>query len=91
MKFIMSLVGMAAAMVAIAGLHTASARDGERSRDRVIHQSRSTDGKRPLGGKTVGAGRSVPANGPFYDPSIHQSAGGRDSRGTPKYCPNGNC
>lgn len=32
-------------------------------------------------GATTGAGPS----GPFYDNSIHQSAGGRDSRGTPKY------
>jgi hypothetical protein len=40
---------------------------------------------------TVGAGTSVPPSGPFYDNSIHQSAGGRDSRGTPKYCPGGRC
>jgi hypothetical protein len=31
---------------------------------------------------TTGAGSS---SGPFYDNSIHQSAGDRDSRGTPKY------
>ena len=30
---------------------------------------------------TTGAGPS----GPFYDNSIHQSTGDRDSRGTPKY------
>ena len=31
-------------------------------------------------------GRPVPPQGPFYDNSIHQSVGGRDSRGYPKYC-----
>lgn len=31
-------------------------------------------------------GRPVPPQGPFYDNSIHQSAGDRDSRGFPKYC-----
>jgi len=40
---------------------------------------------------TVGAGRAVPVSGPFYSNSIHQSAGDRDSRGTPKYCPGGRC
>ncbi len=34
------------------------------------------------GRSTTGAG---PSSGPFYDNSIHQSAGDRDARGTPKY------
>jgi hypothetical protein len=45
--------------------------------------------KRPR--STVGAGPSASPSGPFYDDSIHQSAGDRDSRGTPKYCPGGRC
>jgi len=39
---------------------------------------------------TDGAGRA-PAAGPFYSNAIHQSAGDRDSRGTPKYCSGGRC
>jgi len=40
---------------------------------------------------TVGAGRNVPASGPFYSNTIHQSVGDRDSRGFPKYCTGGKC
>jgi len=40
---------------------------------------------------TARTGRTVPASGPFYSNTIHQSAGDRDSRGTPKYCPGGKC
>lgn len=40
---------------------------------------------------TARTGRTVPASGPFYSNTIHQSAGDRDSRGTPKYCPGGIC
>ena len=37
------------------------------------------------GRSTTGSGSSFDRSGPLYDDSIHQSAGDRDSRGTPKY------
>lgn len=51
-----------------------SGRSSYRSSRHVVHRhSRST----------VGAGRM--GSGPYYERSIHQSAGERDSRGTPKF------
>ena len=41
---------------------------------------------RAYGHSTTGVGtESGPPAGPYYSNSIHQSTGGRDSRGTPKY------
>jgi hypothetical protein len=49
------------------------------------HAVPSTTGAGPAYGYGAN-GRPVPPQGPFYENSIHQSAGDRDSRGYPKYC-----
>jgi len=56
-------------------------REREAFRERRIHEGRLRERER----STTGAGSSFNRSGPFYDNSIHQSAGDRDSRGTPKY------
>src|SRR5262249_41238542 len=61
----------------------------ERSGTSVNAVNRSRPGTRRR--SAVGAGGSVPASGPFYSNTIHQSAGDRDSRGLPKYCTGGKC
>lgn len=100
----------AAAILAVAGIGTASAQEAGPTYSPSIHQSagdrdsrgtpkyyqsarpyayqysnrhRYRNGRfvRGYPRSTTGAG---PA-GPFYENSIHQSSGGRDSRGTPKY------
>jgi hypothetical protein len=94
MNSIASLLGIAAATVLLTSFDAVAAQDSARSRHPVTHHRSSGMQPRQLGGSaagTVGAGPSVPASGPFYDPSIHQSAGGRDSRGFPKYCTGGKC
>ena len=56
----------------------------QHSRQSRVYRQRMyrQDQEQPM---TTGAGSSYDSNGPFYDNSIHQSAGDRDSRGTPKY------
>ena len=93
MKSIAPLFAVVAVSVACVTFGTASAQETERGRERATHQSPGAEPRQPAGAgaQTTGEGPSVPSNGPFYDPSIHQSAGDRDSRGFPKYCPNKDC
>jgi hypothetical protein len=47
--------------------------------------SKHTSSKRVRSTTGAGTRSSDPSAGPFYSNTIHQSAGDRDSRGTPKY------
>ena len=62
---------------------------GERGAYRQGRDYRNYEGRRSdewmQGRSTTGSGSSFDRSGPVYDDSIHQSAGDRDSRGTPKY------
>ncbi len=65
-------------------------RRGERGVDRrnrdYGYEGRGRSDDYMQGRSTTGAGSSYDrGGGPFYDNSIHQSAGDRDSRGNPKY------
>jgi hypothetical protein len=49
------------------------------------HASHKASNKRVRSTTGAGTHASDPSAGPFYSHTIHQSAGDRDSRGTPKY------
>jgi hypothetical protein len=62
-------------------------RRGERGayRQSRDYRGRMSDDDYMQGRSTTGSGSSFDHSGPFYDNSIHQSAGDRDSRGNPKF------
>jgi hypothetical protein len=99
MKLVM--IAASAAIVAFAGIGSASAQNAGPTYSNSIHQSagdRDARGtpkyyqpERPTYRKHVRSNRAwrtttgAAASGPTYSRTIHQSAGDRDSRGTPKY------
>jgi hypothetical protein len=100
MKLVM--IAASAAVVAFAGIGSASAQNAGPTYSNSIHQSagdRDARGtpkyyqrERPTYRKHVRSNRAwrtttgaATTSGPTYSRSIHQSAGDRDSRGTPKY------